>query len=1011
MKKPLRALLVEDFEDDALLVVRQLRDGGYDVKWERVETAEAMRAALDRQPWDIVICDYKMPHFNGLAALKLLQAGGLDLPFIIVSGTIGEELAVEAMKAGANDYLMKGGLARLVPAVERELREAVGRRERRLVGDALVASEARYRRLFESAKDGILILNAETGTVVDANPFMLQLLGRARDQLLGKKIWELGSFRDIIADKAGLAELQQQIYAYCGDKTLEGADGRRIDVEFISNTYQVNRHQVMQCNIRDISGRKAVEAALHVKNAALEAAANAVVITDRNGRIEWANPAFTALTGYALAAAIGRDHRELVKSGQQDPEFYRHLWETILAGRVWRGMVTNRRKDGSLYTEEMTITPVRNEQGDIAHFAAIKQDITARQAAAEALQKSEERFRNLAENTSDWIWEINETGVYVYASPRVHDLLGYTPEEVLGRSPLAFMPPPEAARLEPVFAGLVTRHEPCVGLENVCLHKDGRRVVLETSAVPIFDAAGVWRGYRGIDRDITERKQVEAALRQEQALVNGLFDVIPDHIYLKDRQSRYLRINEAMARHLGLSQASEAAGKTDADFLSKEQARQAFAAEQKIMSTGEPVLALEEKEAWPDGRVTWVSITRVPFRDAEGRITGLVGISHDITERKNLQAQYLQSQKMEAFGQLAGGVAHDFNNILGVMLMQFNLMQREPDAPPRTLAACRDLEQLAMRATSLTRQLLLFSRRQNMEPRMLDLNAVLDGVCKMLRRLLGEDIAFELKEATQPLWIEADAGMIEQVVMNLCVNARDAMPQGGRLSIETRLEDRNAAGVHPGRFVCLLVTDTGSGMDQATQERIFEPFFTTKPVGKGTGLGLATVYGIVQQHQGWIEVASAPGQGSTFRVFFPSKEPSVLAEASAVPEARGGTEAILVVEDEPGMRDVTAMCLRYAGYKVEAAANGVEAIRLWEENQHKFDLLITDYVMPEGMTGVQLATQLRRANDQLRVIVMSGYIPGTRETAAPWPEAFTRLTKPFEARALLATVRRCLDEK
>ncbi|MBI2496632.1 MAG: PAS domain S-box protein, partial [Opitutae bacterium] len=439
---------------------------------------------------------------------------------------------------------------------------------------------------------------------------MLELLGYVREQLVGRRIWELAGFRHIVADQAGLAELQRAGTRHLTDRPLEAADGRRIEVEFVCSTYAMNRHRIMQCNIRDITGRKEAEAALRVGNAALEAAANAVVITDCEGRIEWTNPAFTALTGYILAEARGRNLRELVKSGRQDEEFYRRLWATILAGRVWRGSIINRRKGGSLYTEEMTITPIRNEEGRLTHFIAIKQDVT-------------------------------------------------------------------------------------------------------------------------------ERKQAEEALRREQDLLTSLIHTIPDRIYFKDRESRFVRINDAQALLFGLRDPDEAIGRTDFDYFSQEHARQARADEQRIMTTGEPVIGREERETWPDGRVTWVSTTKVPLRDAEGRITGLVGISRDVSDRKRLEAQFLQAQKMEAFGQLAGGVAHDFNNILGVMLMQLNLLQMESNLGGKVVSGLAELERHAMRGAGLTRQLLMFSRRQTMEPRILDLNLLLDDIARMLRRVLG----------------------------------------------------------------------------------------------------------------------------------------------------------------------------------------------------------------------------------------------------------------------------------
>jgi len=498
------------------------------------------------------------------------------------------------------------------------------------------------------------------------------------------------------------------------------------------------------------------------------------------------------------------------------------------------------------------------------------------------------------------------------------------------------------------------------------------------------------------------------ALRNKEALFNKLISTIPDRIYFKDRQSRFVQINDSMARRFGLKHPSEAVGKTDFDMFTEQHARQAYEDEQAIMTTGEPLISQDEKETWADGRTTWASTTKVPLRDAEGRINGLVGISRDVTERKKLEGQFLQSQKMEAFGQLAGGVAHDFNNILAAMLLQVSFIRLSSSLPDSVAAQMDELEQLTVRAAGVTRQLLMFSRRQDMEMKSLDLNAAIEGTCSLLKRLIGEHVVLELKTSREPLWIEADAGMVEQVVMNLCLNARDAMPDGGRLSIETFAEEGGAEAAR----ACLVVADTGCGMDAATQARIFEPFFTTKPVGKGTGLGLATVYGILEQHRGWVDVESAPGRGSTFRAYFPIVRHSPRASSEADSrDLRGGSESVLLVEDDEMVRLALAGCLRRAGYRVVEAANGPEAVRAWAERKHEFDVLLTDFLMPGGINGAQLAERLLRERGSLRVIVISGYAALPDGAAIPWPKETVRLAKPFEMKTLLDTVRRSLDTR
>jgi PAS domain S-box-containing protein len=516
-------------------------------------------------------------------------------------------------------------------------------------------------------------------------------------------------------------------------------------------------------------------------------------------------------------------------------------------------------------------------------------DISTRKQAEEALRSSEERYRGLVETTCDWVWEVDVEGRYTYCSPQVQKLLGYTPPEVVGHSPSDFMPEAEAKRVTAIFKEIAKKREPFQGLENTNSHKDGHLVVLETSGVPVFASDGTFTGYRGTDRDITERKRLEEQLRQ--------------------------------------------------------------------------------------------------------------------------------AQKLEAVGQLAGGVAHDFNNILAAIMMQLGLLQMDSKLEPKVRQALKDLEAGARRAASLTRQLLMFSRRSVMTVRPLDLNELVLHLIKMLTRLIGEQIDLRFDRKSSLPLVEADAGMIEQVLVNLVVNARDAMPRGGRVTLVTeevcfRAEDVSpTADRRPGRFVCLSVSDTGSGMDPATLKRIFEPFFTTKEVGKGSGLGLATAHGIVAQHNGWIEVESNVGVGSTFRVFLPaSSQPSVLLPANPVSDRiRGGSETILLVEDETEVRKVIGKTLRALGYKVLEAGNGQAAVVAWQEQDRKVDLLLTDMVMPEGMTGLELAEHLQSLKPGLKAIISSGYSAGIPDPELQKKKGIIYLPKPYSVDVLSKIVRQSLE--
>ncbi len=391
----------------------------------------------------------------------------------------------------------------------------------------------------------------------------------------------------------------------------------------------------------------------------------------------------------------------------------------------------------------------------------------------------------------------------------------------------------------------------------------------------------------------------------------------------------------------------------------------------------------------------------------------------DITERLSLEAQLRQSQKMESVGQLAAGVAHDFNNMLTIIQGHSGMLLAKAAQSPELMESTQAIYFAAERAANLTRQLLMFSRKNVMQPKPLDLREVVSQMSKMLQRLLGETVTLEFHPPPELPCVHGDTGMIEQVIMNLAVNARDAMPKGGALAIATSAITLDETYVHshaearPGSFVCLRVSDTGCGMDSYTLARVFEPFFTTKEVGKGTGLGLATVYGIVKQHDGWVEVASEPGRGASFSVFFPLVgEPIQASAAPATPSApvRGGKETILIVEDEPVLRDMAHVILEGCGYDILEAASGRDALTVWEEHRNEIDLVLTDMVMPEGVSGMDLAQRLLEAKPGLKLIFASGYTMDDLDPAFVRERHAVFLQKPYTHLSLAQAVRDCLDQ-
>ncbi|MFA6242095.1 MAG: PAS domain S-box protein [Candidatus Hydrogenedentales bacterium] len=634
----------------------------------------------------------------------------------------------------------------------------------------------------------------------------------------------------------------------------------------------------------------------------------------------------------------------------------------------------------------------------------------------ERLRESEEKYRSLVETSSDWIWEVDERGRYTYVSPRVIDILGYDPKVLLNHTPFEFMPEDEAIGVESAFEQIVSAQRPFFGLENTCRHKDGQMVVLESSGVPVRDQEGRWIGYRGMDRDVTERKNAENALRETEEQHRTIIQTAMDGFWLADMKGRLLLVNDAYCRMSGYTQ-DELLTMKIFDLEAEESGTETRARLERLMTEGEDRFELRHRHK--DGHEYDVEISAKYRTLAGGQI---VVFLREITERKRAEAERAQleeklrqSQKLEAIGQLAGGVAHDFNNLLQVMLGYVQLIASElgKEHPQR-----KDLLEIAKagnRAKNLVSQLLTFSRRQILRPEHLDVNEVIASFLKMLTRVIGEHIRLEFTPGHSAGAIHADRGMMEQVLMNLCVNARDAMGPGGCLTIETEhavLDEEFCAtspGISPGNYVLLTVGDTGCGMDGDTLDRIFEPFFSTKGVDKGTGLGLATVYGIVCQHSGAIRVESEPGKGTVFYIYLPTVEQCVESPATSVETPMyGGTETILLVEDDDGVRKLATRILSEAGYTVVAACNGAEAIAKFRETPDSIDLLLLDVVMPV-MSGGEACRRIRELSPAIPALFASGYAENAIHSDFVLPAGMQLIQKPYKPNDLLKKIRDALS--
>ncbi len=624
-----------------------------------------------------------------------------------------------------------------------------------------------------------------------------------------------------------------------------------------------------------------------------------------------------------------------------------------------------------------------------------KKDAERQKADTEtAFHRSEAQYRLIAENSRDLIVLADLGHHFVYASPSHELVLGRPARELIGMNRDALIHPEDLPHLKELLEQ--ARLSPVAQNTEVRLrHQDGRWLSFESVVSFIAGEAGGPPRILIVSRDVSDRKRAETEIQKLAAFPR--FNPNPVLEFAADGTLTYFNdAAQEMAQSLKKAHPK--------DILPLNTATIA----KMCLSTGQ--LRQHVDNTVGERTLSWsffpVTANQVVHCYAE-----------DVTDSLNMEAQLRQSQKMDSVGQLAAGVAHDFNNILTIIQGHSGLLTSDLTLNPDALDSVRQISLAAERAASLTRQLLMFSRKQIMQPHLLNLNEVIGNIVKMLQSLVGENVNLRVIKAPNLPAIHADAGMLEQVIVNLAVNARDAMANNGSLVISTFATEIDEGYVqrHPesrtGYFVCLSVTDTGCGMDAATMSHIFEPFFTTKEVGRGTGLGLATVYGILKQHQGWIEVTSEPGKGTTFKVLLPAtSKPAQAAEAGGPPPLRGGDETILVVEDEPALRELVQEILQRYGYRVLDAPTGAQALKVWQHHRDNIDLLLTDMMMPEGVSGRELADAVTRERSRLKVIYTSGYSADVLGKEFLNEPGVNFLQKPYMPDTLVQMVRDCLDK-
>ena len=893
--KPLKLLIVEDSKDDAALLLRHLSNEGYEVQATIAQTPAEMESALAEVKWDVVVSDYSMPHFSALDALAIVKESNLDIPFIIVSGVIGEDVAVEAMRVGIHDYLMKDNLTRLAPAIEREIQNAASRRTRRQTEKALRRSEANLVNAQRIAHIGSWERDLVNNQLVWSDE-VYRIFGVSKEDF-GATLESFVNFihpEDRQSVQATTDAALSQNAPYNIEYRIIRPDGEeRVVCEIGGMTFDESGNPIwFTSTVQDITERNAAETEMRLMKSAVDSIAEGIIVSDArkpDNPTIYSNAAFERLTGYSFEEIEGRNCR-ILQGAETNRRTVDEIREALEKEKTFRGEILNYHKNGTAFWNELSISPVFDQSGQLTNFVGVQQEVTARKIAEESMRQAEARYRDLVESSPAIVYLAKPFPPFapIYVSPNIARF-GYTSEEWLSR--------------------------PDMWLSLI--HEEDRDRVLRTTKVAIS---------QGLDTDLEYR---------------------------------------IIAR---------------------------------------------------DGSTHWLHDKGRIISDNQGKRVGWQGVILDITETKGLEEQLRQSQKLESVGRLAGGIAHDFNNMLTAINGYSELTLRKLEAEDPLRRNIEEIKKAGERSALLTHQLLAFSRRQVLQPVVLDLIEIITDTIGLLQRLIGEDV--ELVTALNPKTarVSVDPGQLSQIIMNLAVNARDAMPHGGKLTIETAnvflepVEARQKVGILPGAYVMLAICDTGSGISDKIRQHIFEPFFTTKEVGRGTGLGLATVYGIVKQSGGNIEVDSQEGVGTTFRIYLPrvADQADATKRKDIQPESPAGTETILLVEDEELVRNLSREILETCGYTVMEAENGAEAFSICEANACQIDLLMTDVVMPQ-MGGRELAEKLTARLPNLRILFTSGYNDNAVVRHGVTEVNVNFIQKPFTFDALARKVRELLD--
>jgi len=899
LKKRLRILHLEDNAGDAALIQTILEADGLTCEIQLVQKAAEFIAVLDKGNVDVILSDYTLPTFDGLTALKIAQTMRPEIPFIFVSGTIGEERATDAIRRGATDYVIKERLRHISAVIRRALREKEDHARMLETERKLRESEERFRALVEQSADGIALVNAQ-GVILYAGPSTERIVGYKKEEFEGKNGFDFVH----PLDRERTMDILRNLTRHPGaiittELRLKHKDGSWRWLEATgSNLLNNPTIQSIVINYRDVTERKTTDERLRKSQASLAAA------------------------------------QRMVHLGS---------WELDLSSLT-----------------DLNANPLR--------------------------------------------W-----------SDEVYRIFGYQPGEFEPTNErfLAAVHPDDRERVESAVAKALQEGKEFKIEHRIVLPNGSERIVEQQSDV-IF-SSGKPLKMMGTVLDITERRRAEEKLRESEENFRSLFESARDAIFTIAPNAVITSLNKAFETITGWNRA-EWLGKTFTDILHPDDRNEALEGFRRVL-TGEVPPVREFRVRKKNGEHLVGEFTITP-QVRNNNVVGLLGIARDVTERKKFEEEIRHAQKMESIGTLAGGIAHDFNNILGILLGYVSIFKSGRLEGLQLSETLQAMEKAVQRGAGLVKQILTFARKGEALMQPTNVNSVIEEIERMVQETFPRTVNFKTHLIPDAPMVEADATQLHQAILNLCINARDAMPKGGNLTISSeritgkQLRKRFADAAAQ-EYIQVSVSDDGIGMDEATKARIFEPFFTTKEIGKGTGLGLSVVFGVVRSHHGFVDVHSAPGRGTTFTLYFPvrTEKTEVIAETSKDEnDVPGGNETILVVEDEEALQSLLKTFLEEKGYEVLTASNGLEAVERFQENKDRVALVFSDLGLPK-LNGLDAFHRMKKIKPDIKTIFASGFIEPFEREEVRRMGVGEFLQKPYNPIQILRTVRNVLDSQ